>query len=228
MPSTSSPTRSPRTSSPTCATRPPSPRLPHARLPDQRCSSPSTPPATWRPRKNPIETPLETFTGRVLAKPLVIVPILRAGLGMLQPFTDIFPDVSVGYIGLERDHTTAVARSYYCKLPPLAGRTSSSSTPCSPPAARAVQAVTVVKENGGTEIAFVCIVAAPEGVADVQKAHPGTWPSTPPPSTAPSTPRNTSSPASAISATASTAPEPGRRHYFVVFIPANRAQVARQ
>ena len=66
-----------------------------------------------------IATPMEPTTGRVLAKPLVIVPILRAGLGMLQPFHDIFPDVSVGYVGLERDHQTAVARSYYCKLPPL-------------------------------------------------------------------------------------------------------------
>ena len=67
-----------------------------------------------------IDTPLEPVKGRVLAKTLAVVPILRAGLGMVQPFTDIFPDVSVGYVGLERDHTTAVARSYYCKLPPLA------------------------------------------------------------------------------------------------------------
>ena len=63
------------------------------------------------------------MTGRVLSsQPLVVVPILRAGLGMVQPFLDIFPDVSVGYIGLERDHTTAIARSYYCKLPQVTGR----------------------------------------------------------------------------------------------------------
>ena len=66
-----------------------------------------------------VQTPLEKHTGQVLARPLVIVPILRAGLGMTQPFLDLFPDVSVGYVGLERDHETAVARSYYCKLPPL-------------------------------------------------------------------------------------------------------------
>ncbi len=66
-----------------------------------------------------VHTPLEPVTGMVLAhQPLVVVPILRAGLGMVQPFTDIFPDVSVGYVGLERDHETAVARSYYCKLGP--------------------------------------------------------------------------------------------------------------
>src|SRR5450432_835053 len=69
-----------------------------------------------------IETPLEPFDGRVFARALTVVPILRAGLGMLQPFSDIFPDVSVGYIGLERDHATAIARSYYCKLPPLADK----------------------------------------------------------------------------------------------------------
>ena len=62
-----------------------------------------------------IETPLEPVTGRVLPhQPLVIIPILRAGLGMVAPFTELFPDVSVGYLGLESDPTTAAARSYYC------------------------------------------------------------------------------------------------------------------
>lgn len=119
-----------------------------------------------------IETPLEPVTGRVLAKPLVVVPILRAGLGMLQPFHDIFPDVSVGYVGLERDHTTAVARSYYCKLPPLAGTRVVVVDPMLATGGSAAQAVSVVKSAGGTEIVFVCIVAAPEGVALMQKAHP--------------------------------------------------------
>ena len=62
-----------------------------------------------------IETPLEPMKGRVLAhQPIVVVAILRAGVSMVQPFMDIFPDVSVGYVGLERDHVTAVARNYYC------------------------------------------------------------------------------------------------------------------
>src|SRR5271157_5401813 len=66
-----------------------------------------------------IETPLEAITGRVLAsQPIVVVAILRAGVSMVQPFLDLFPDVSVGYVGLERDHATAAARIYYCKLPP--------------------------------------------------------------------------------------------------------------
>ena len=119
-----------------------------------------------------IETPMEPMTGRVLAKPLVVVPILRAGLGMLQPFNDVFPDVSVGYVGLERDHQTAVARSYYCKLPPLDGTRVVIVDPMLATGGSAVQAVTVVKAAGGREIVFVCIVASPEGIATMQQAHP--------------------------------------------------------
>jgi uracil phosphoribosyltransferase len=119
-----------------------------------------------------IETPMEPTRGRVLARPLVIVPILRAGLGMLQPFNDVFPDVSVGYVGLERDHATAVARSYYCKLPALEGRRVLVVDPMLATGGSAVQAVNVVKAGGGKDIAFVCIVASPEGVALMQQAHP--------------------------------------------------------
>lgn len=119
-----------------------------------------------------IETPMEKMTGRVLATPLVVVPILRAGLGMLQPFHDTFPDVSVGYVGLERDHETAVARSYYCKLPPLEGRRVIVVDPMLATGGSAVQAINVVKSAGGTEIVFVCIVASPEGAALMDKNHP--------------------------------------------------------
>ena len=122
--------------------------------------------------EKPIQTPMEPMTGRVLGKPLVIVPILRAGLGMLQPFHDTFPDVSVGYVGLERDHTTAVARSYYCKLPPLTGARIVVVDPMLATGGSAVQAVDVIKAAGGKEIVFVCIVASPEGVATLQQAHP--------------------------------------------------------
>jgi uracil phosphoribosyltransferase len=119
-----------------------------------------------------IETPMEPMTGRVLARPLAVVPILRAGLGMVQPFQDIFPDVSIGYVGLERDHTTAIARSYYCKLPPLEGKRVVVVDPMLATGGSAAQAIDVVKSAGAKEIVFVCIVAAPEGVATVGKAHP--------------------------------------------------------
>jgi uracil phosphoribosyltransferase len=122
-----------------------------------------------------IDTPLERMTGLVLKhQPLVVVPILRAGLGMVQPFTDLFPDVSVGYVGLERDHATAKARSYYCKLPPLKGRHVFVVDPMLATGGSAVSALNVLKAEGAADPTLVSIVAAPEGVAEVEKHHSGT------------------------------------------------------
>ena len=121
-----------------------------------------------------IETPLEACNGRVLARqPLVVVPILRAGLGMVQPFVDLFPAVSVGYIGLERDHTTAIAHSYYCKLPPLSdGSRVLIVDPMLATGGSAVQALELVRGHGAADLALVSIVSAPEGVAAVEKKFP--------------------------------------------------------
>jgi uracil phosphoribosyltransferase len=119
-----------------------------------------------------IETPLEKHTGRVLARPLAVVPILRAGLGMVQPFTDLFPDVSVGYVGLERDHATAVARSYYQKLPPLAGKHVIVVDPMLATGGSAVLALDALRTAGAEEISLVCIVSSPEGIEAVRAAHP--------------------------------------------------------
>ena len=119
-----------------------------------------------------VETPMESTMGHVLAKPLAVVPILRAGLSMMQPFHDIFPDVSVGYVGLERDHETAVARSYYCKLPPLEGKRVIVVDPMLATGGSAVQAINIMKSAGAKEIVFVCIVASPEGAARMHQSHP--------------------------------------------------------
>jgi uracil phosphoribosyltransferase len=122
-----------------------------------------------------VETPLESTTGKVLVhQPIVVVAILRAGVSMVQPFLDVFPDVSVGYVGLERDHVTAVARSYYCKLPPLAGRRIFVVDPMLASGGSAAQAIGIVKANGGAAPRLVCIIAAPEGVAEVARHHPDT------------------------------------------------------
>lgn len=125
-----------------------------------------------------VQTPLEPVVGRVLAQEtLVVVPILRAGLGMVQPFTDLFPFVSVGYIGIERDHETARPRSYYCKLPPLtgsAGRHVFLVDPMLATGGSAVAALTVVKQQGAVNPTLISIVSAPEGVAEVERHHPGT------------------------------------------------------
>ena len=122
-----------------------------------------------------VKTPLETTHGRVLSvQPIVVVAILRAGVSMVQPFLDVFPDVSVGYVGLERDHVTAVARNYYCKLPPLAGRRVFVVDPMLATGGSAAQALDVVRRNGASSPGLVCIIAAPEGVEEVHKHHPDT------------------------------------------------------
>jgi uracil phosphoribosyltransferase len=120
-----------------------------------------------------VETPLEPAAGRVLAhQPIVVVAILRAGVSMVQPFLDMFPDVSVGYVGLERDHATAVARNYYCKLPALAGRRIFVVDPMLATGGSASQAIDVVKQHGGVAPRLVCIIAAPAGVEEVSVRHP--------------------------------------------------------
>ena len=122
-----------------------------------------------------VDTPLETMDGVYLASGIVVVPILRAGLGMLQPILNLFPDVSVGYIGLARDHTTAVASAYYEKLPNLRERNRPVLIvdPMLATGGSACQAIDAVKAAGGTDIRLVCVVAAPEGVDTVNTTHPG-------------------------------------------------------
>lgn len=119
-----------------------------------------------------VETPLESCEGQLLAQPLVAVPILRAGLGMLQPIVDLFPDVSVGYIGLERDHATALARSYYCKLPPLSRARVLLIDPMLATGGSAVKALHVIYEHGAQDVCLLNIVASPDGVRAVEKTYP--------------------------------------------------------
>jgi uracil phosphoribosyltransferase len=120
-----------------------------------------------------VNTPLEPHAGSRLAGSLAAVPVLRAGLGMLQPWIDLFPEVSVGYVGLERDHATAVARSYYCKLPPLEGKRVFCLDPMLATGGSAVQSLDLLRESGATDLSLVVIVAAPEGAAAVAEKHPG-------------------------------------------------------
>ena len=91
---------------------------------------------------------------------------------MVQPFTDLFPDVSIGYIGLERDEETAVARSYYCKLPLLRHEESTYSRPDACDGGSAVQAIKLVNAQKPAEMMLVCIVCAPEGVRAVEEIDP--------------------------------------------------------
>lgn len=120
----------------------------------------------------PVETPVKTTTGRVLSQGLAAVPVLRAGMGMLESVVQLFPDVAVGYIGLERHEQTGVARSYYSKLPSFAGRFALCLDPMLATGGSAIQAVNAMKEQGAQQIAMVCVVAAPEGVKKFETAHP--------------------------------------------------------
>ncbi len=120
----------------------------------------------------PVDTPLERTKGRVLGD-LVAVPILRAGLGMLEAFTELFPEVAVGYIGLERDEASLQPQSYYRKLPPVDARHVVVLDPMLATGGSGSAACTAIKEAGvPATIRFVCVVSAPEGISKLQADHP--------------------------------------------------------
>lgn len=120
-----------------------------------------------------VRTPLEETVGFRIAGSVVFVPILRAGLGMLDDAMATIPDSSVGYIGLERDESTAVASCYYAKMPQL-GPDSQVFVldPMLATGGSAVQSVDQLKQCGAQQISMICIIAAPEGIECLRTAHP--------------------------------------------------------
>lgn len=123
-------------------------------------------------KPKPIETPLEPFTGSELAVGVVIAPVLRAGLGMVEPVLAVLPDAHVGHLGIERDHATSELRSYYSKMPPLEGRHILIVDPMLATGGTLLQAVRDLRAQGGTNIIVICIIAAPEGVKAVLEVEP--------------------------------------------------------
>src|SRR5919106_1167815 len=121
-----------------------------------------------------IETPLERMTARkVSGKKLTLVPILRAGLGMVEGILRLMPSVRVGHIGLYREHDTLRPVDYYFKIPPDSeARDFIVLDPMLATGGSAAAAVTSLKKNGAVRVRFVCLVAAPEGVRTLLKAHP--------------------------------------------------------
>jgi uracil phosphoribosyltransferase len=120
-----------------------------------------------------VETPLGPAVGRSVSPDVVVVPVLRAGLGMLDAVLTLVPHARVGHIGLQRDELTAVASRYYAKLP--AGLASSFVLMIDPMLATggsAVAALQLLREGGAAQVRIVCIVAAPEGIETVERAHP--------------------------------------------------------
>ncbi len=121
-----------------------------------------------------IETPLVKTTCKMLAgKKMAVVPILRAGLGMVNGFLNIMPIAKVGHIGMYRDEETLIPHPYYCKLPPdIDERIIVVVDPMLATGGSAIDAITQIKAKGGKSIRFLCLIAAPEGVEALSKAHP--------------------------------------------------------
>lgn len=121
-----------------------------------------------------IETPITKMTGKAIAgKTLAIVPVLRAGLGMVDGLIDLVPVAKVGHIGLYRDPETHEPVEYYCKLPSdIEQRIVIITDPMLATGGSASDAISKLKARGCTNIKLMCLVGAPEGVARVQEDHP--------------------------------------------------------
>jgi uracil phosphoribosyltransferase len=120
-----------------------------------------------------VTTPLGPADGRIVRTDVVVVPVLRAGLGMLDAVLELLPTARVGHIGLQRDEATAIASKYYTKLPSdLAASYVLMIDPMLATGGSAVAAIDLLKAAGARSIRMICIVAAPDGVALVEQHHP--------------------------------------------------------
>ena len=127
----------------------------------------------WPTLVTEFETPLAPMTGATLAQPVVFVPILRAGLGLLEGMLRVVPKAEIGHIGLYRDEVTLQPVNYYCRLP--AGLAQSHILLLDPMLATgrsATEAATLLKSHGATSIQFICVVACEIGIEQVRSVHP--------------------------------------------------------
>ena len=121
-----------------------------------------------------IETPIgKTSQNVIKGKKLAVVPILRAGLGMVNGLLNLVPSAKVGHIGMYRDEETLQPHEYYCKLPPdIDDRLIVVVDPMLATGGSAIDAISQIKSYGGKHIKFLCLIAAPEGIEALTKAHP--------------------------------------------------------
>jgi len=120
-----------------------------------------------------VESPLGPAAGRRITRDVVVVPVLRAGLGMLDAILELIPTARVGHIGLQRDELTAVASQYYSKLPQDLSRSFVLMIdPMLATGGSAVAALDLLRKAGARDVRMICIVAAPEGIALVERHHP--------------------------------------------------------
>jgi uracil phosphoribosyltransferase len=124
-------------------------------------------------KKISVQTPLEKTEGHIVTDSVILVPILRAGLGLVGGFVEVLPNARVGHIGMYRDEETLKPVDYYLKLPKKLGDALVLILdPMLATGGSAAAAVGVLKKKGASRICFVSLVAAPEGVRVLQKAHP--------------------------------------------------------
>ena len=127
----------------------------------------------WPTTPRPVQTPLERITGKVLARQVTLVPILRAGLGMADGVLKLLPDARLGHLGVYRDEKTLEPVPYYQKLPPDIAETEVLLIdPMLATGGSGSAAVSFLKNAGVTSMKFVCLVAAPEGIAALHRQHP--------------------------------------------------------
>ena len=119
-----------------------------------------------------IITPLEAFVGKEIEKESVAIPVLRAGLGLLDGIINLMPNLSVGYIGIQRNEETSHPEDYYCKLPDLNNKNIFVLEPMLATGGSLSFAVSQVKKAGGTDIYALCVVSAPEGIERLENEHP--------------------------------------------------------
>ncbi|MDE3133624.1 MAG: uracil phosphoribosyltransferase [Acidobacteriota bacterium] len=126
-----------------------------------------------RVRETEIETPLETTRGARLSEQVVVVPVLRAGLGMVDGFLRLLPDARVGHLGMARDERAHTPVDYYSRLPPgMAEAHTFLLDPMLATGGSAVNALQHLKNAGAGHLELVCLVSAPEGIEAVNSAHP--------------------------------------------------------
>lgn len=127
----------------------------------------------WPTQPRVVQTPLERMTGRVLARQVTLVPILRAGLGMADGVLKLLPDARLGHLGVYRNEETLEPVPYYAKLPPdIAATEVLLIDPMLATGGSGSAAVSVLKKAGVASLRFVCLVAAPEGIQTVHRLHP--------------------------------------------------------
>lgn len=127
----------------------------------------------WPTKPKPIQTPMERMTGKVLARQITLVPILRAGLGMADGVLRLLPEARLGHLGVYRNEETLEPVPYYQKLPrDIAGTEVLLLDPMLATGGSGTAAISFLKNAGVTNMRFVCLVAAPEGIQHLHRLHP--------------------------------------------------------